>query len=423
VANNKEYSVASTRAGRLVRQSSGYTAFIPSVLPPTPPVTVDASMQKLLSKADQAIGRLDGYAEQLPNPDLFVAMCVRREAVLSSQIEGTQSTLDDVLKFELDPSLREVPQDVEEIVNYVRAMNYGLERVNELPLSLRLLREIHGQLLRDGRGHERQPGEFRTSQNWIGAENASLATASYVPPPPHEMREALDNFERSLHEDLDLPDLIYCGLAHAQFETIHPFLDGNGRVGRLLVTFLLVHRETLRRPLLYISYFLKRHRAEYYDRLTAIRLDGDWEGWTRFFLRGVAETALEATETARAIVRMRETHRAVVEEAGLGLNGLRLVDLLFARPLVNVKLVAELLGGDGVSFRTANGLVSEFTRLGLLHEMTGGRRNRRFRYEPYLDLFREPAIDDDLLGDPQTTSADGDDVASAGVIRRSLRRE
>jgi Fic family protein len=215
-------------------------------------------------------------------------MYVRREAVLSSQIEGIQSTLEDTLTFELDPGQRGVPQDVEEIVNYVRAMNYGLERLTELPLSLRLIREIHAELMRGVRGADKLPGEFRRSQNWIGPQNAPLSQATFVPPPVPEMMNALYNLEEFLHED-NLPVLVRCDLAHAQFETIHPFLDGNGRVGRLLITFQLVHGGILHRPLLYLSYYIKRHKAEYYDRLTAVRQDGNWEGWLRFFLHGVSD--------------------------------------------------------------------------------------------------------------------------------------
>ena len=393
--------MASNRAGTFVKQLTGYRAFIPEPLPPTPGIRLDdPELARLLSLADQSIGRLDGYAELLPNPDLFVAMYVRREAVLSSQIEGTQSTLDDVLTFELEERLDELPQDVEEIVNYVRAMNYGLHRIEELPLSLRLLREIHAELLTGTRGQDRDPGEFRRTQNWIGAQNAPLSAATFIPPPPDEMMRALGDLEKFLHEDQTLPVLVHCGLAHAQFETIHPFLDGNGRVGRLLIAFLLVHAGVLARPLLYLSYFLKRHRAEYYDRLMAVRLDGDWEGWLRFFLRGVAETAAEATETARAIVRLRERHRRLVEEADLGVNGLRLIDLLFERPLVNVNLVKDRLVPGGVSFATANNLVAAFERIGFLEEMTGGRRNRRFRYTPFLALFddHEEVADRDSSG-------------------------
>ena len=384
-----------SRAGRFVKQSAGYTAFIPAPLPPNPPPQMDGAMVGLLSRADQAVGRLDGVARTLPNPDLFVAMYVRREAVLSSQIEGTQSTLEDVLAFELDPRHRGVPQDVEEVVNYVKAMNYGLERLATLPLSLRLICEIHAELMSGVRGADKLPGEFRRSQNWIGPGGAGLSEASFVPTPVPEMTEALHDLENFLHTDDDLlPMLVRCGLVHAQFETIHPFLDGNGRAGRLLITFQLVQAGVLHRPLLYLSYYIKRHKAEYYDRLTAIRGDGNWEGWLRFFLRGVAETAEEATTTAEAIVGLREEYREFLQNEGLGLNGLRLLDLLFRRPLVNVNLVKDRLD---VAFRTANDLVDRLVALELLEEITGGQRNRVFRYTPYWRLLREPeaAVEED----------------------------
>jgi len=313
-------------------------------------------------------------------------MYVRREAVLSSQIEGTQSTLDDVLAFELDPRGQEIPRDIDEVVNYITAMKYGLDRLSTLALSLRLIREIHAVLLQDVRGAHRQPGEFRTSQNWIGPENAPLERATFVPPPVFEMNWALDNFEHFLHHEQMLPVLIHCGLAHAQFETIHPFLDGNGRVGRLLISFLLCYRSVLHRPLLYLSHYLKRHRAEYYDRLMAIREDGNWEGWTQFFLRGVVETAQEATATASAIASLREHHRNLIQQERLGVNSLELLDLLYQWPLLNVNFVKDKMGA---SFYTANKLIESFERLGLLDETTGGQRNRRYRYTLYMDLFRE----------------------------------
>jgi Fic family protein len=391
---------SSLRAGRYIRQPTGYRAFIPAPLPPDPPLQIDVPLLGLLSRADQALGRLDGATQTIPNPDLFVAMYVRQEAVLSSQIEGTQSTLDDVLAFELEAQPLDLPADVGEVVNYVRAMNYGLERLAELPLSLRLIRETHRELLQDVRGDERSPGDFRTSQNWIGPARAPLSQAVYIPPPVGEMQNALDNFEKFLH-DSTLPPLIQCALAHAQFETIHPFLDGNGRVGRLLVTFLLVHRGVIHRPLLYLSYFLKRYRAEYYDRLMAIREADDWEGWLRFFLRGVAETAEAATDRAGAIIALRERHRAHVQEHGPGVSGLRLLDLLFNRSLVNVNLVRSEMN---VTFTTASRLVEQFVSLGLLDEVTGGQRNRVYRYTPYLALFAEPEPPADL-GPIQTTES------------------
>jgi Fic family protein len=378
------------RTGQLVKQATGYSAFIPAGLPPVPPVRIDPELTRLLSDADWALGRLDGIATVLPNPDLFVSMYVRQEAVLSSQIEGTQSTLEDVLQFEIDSKGQDFPKDIQEVVNYVGAMNYGLDRLKTLPLSLRLIREIHSKLLTGVRGSNRMPGEFRTSQNWIGPSGCTLANATFVPPPPvPEMLAALDNLEKFLHDD-SLPLLIQCGLAHAQFETIHPFLDGNGRVGRLLLTFLLCQKRALERPLLYLSHYLKQHRAEYYDRLTAIRNDGDWEGWLKFFLRGVQQVSQEAADTARNILRIIEEHRQLLNEK-LAKDKLAatpydfaFLEYLFQQPIVTVRLAEQHLN---CAFVTANKVVERFVNLGLLEEMTGFQRNRRFRYAPYLALF------------------------------------
>lgn len=387
MASPETASARNGRAGRFARQPSGYDAFIPANLPPTPPLQIDGEMLGLLSQADQALGRLDGIVKVVPDPDFFVGMYVRREAVLSSQIEGTQSTLQDLLEVELEPRKRDRHSDVGDIVNYVAAMNYGLDRLSELPLSLRLIREIHSELLRDGRGAHATPGEFRTIQNWIGPAGGSLKQATFVPPPVPDMHRALDNFERFLHSDEGRPVLLDAAIAHAQFETIHPFLDGNGRVGRLLITFLLVHSGSLRKPLLYLSYYFKLHRAEYYDRLMAIRLSGDWEGWLKFFLRGVASTADEATHMAERIFELRERHRSLILSENLGSNGLLLLSRLFDRPIINVRLAAAALDS---AFPTANRLVSRFQELGLLHELTGQRRSRVFAYQPYLALFDDP---------------------------------
>ncbi|HEX7245299.1 MAG TPA: Fic family protein [Solirubrobacterales bacterium] len=372
------------RAGRFVSQPEGYEAFVPNPLPPQPALVLDASLLRLLENAVAELGRLDGVAKVIPDPDFFVSMYVRREAVLSSQIEGTQSTLEDLLERELDDDESEPLSDVLDLVNYVQAMNFGLERIKTLPLSLRLIREIHGELLRDGRGSKATSGEFRQSQNWIGPPGATLRQATFIPPPVPDMKEALHGFEKFLHEDGRYPTLIDVGLAHAQFETIHPFLDGNGRVGRLLNTFLLVHRGMLRQPLLYLSHFFKLHRTEYYDRLMAVRLKGDWEGWIGFFLNGVVQTAREATETAERLFELREAHRSAIIERNLGQNGLMLLSHLFRRPLVNINLVASLLE---TTFPTASRLVSSFEEAGLLREITGQKRSRMFRYDPYLLLF------------------------------------
>jgi Fic family protein len=378
----------SQRAGRFVSRVEGYAAFVPKPLPPEPPLGLDAALLGLLEDAVSELGRLDGVAKVIPDPDFFVGMYVRREAVLSSQIEGTQSTLEDLLEKELEPEEGDPLSDVLDLVNYVRAMNFGLKRIETLPLSLRLIREIHRELLRDGRGSAATPGEFRRSQNWIGPAEAGLAKATFIPPAVPDMKNALHSFEGFLHDDGHYPTLIEVGLAHAQFETIHPFLDGNGRVGRLLNTFLLVHRGMLRRPLLYLSHYFKLHRTEYYDRLMAVRLRGDWEGWIRFFLDGVLHTAREATETAERLFELRETHRSAIIDGNLGPNGLKLLSHLFQRPLVNINHVASLIDS---TFPTASRLVSNFESMGLLHEITGRKRSRMFRYEPYLALFEDAA--------------------------------
>lgn len=376
------------RTGQYVLQPGGYRAFVPKGLPPSPPIQFDPEMMALLSKADRALGRLDGATELLPNPELFVYMYVRKEAVLSSQIEGTQASLMDVLEFEAQALKPGRPQDVPEVVNYVAAMNYGLERLQELPLSLRLLREIHAKLLEGVRGGERNPGEFRRTQNWIGAPGAGgLAAASFVPPPPHEMLAALSNLEKFFYDTSPLPMLIKVGLIHSQFETIHPFLDGNGRMGRLLITFLLCKEGILQRPLLYLSHYFKEHRTEYYERLQATREQGDLEGWLKFFLGGVYEVAQEATSTARKIVQMREEHRHLIA-ASLGRSagkGLTLLEALYFRPIISIEVAKDI---TKTAYSNANKLVEQFIGLGLLAETTGRKRHRRFVYEPYLALFR-----------------------------------
>jgi Fic family protein len=383
----------------MITQPEGYRAFVPAPLPPDPPLAFDAQLASVLARAGTALGRLDGVAATLPNPNLFVAMYVRREAVLSSQIEGTQSTLDDLLAYEIDPKRPNLPDDVDEVVNYIGAMNYGLARLDTLPLCLRLLREIHGRLMEGTRGGNKSPGEFRQSQNWIGGARG-LVDATFIPPPPHEMQAALGNLERFLHDSGGLDPLIVAALGHAQFETIHPFLDGNGRIGRLLITFLLCHEKVLQRPVLYLSHYLKQHRASYYDRLMAIRLAGDWEGWLRFFLAGVADVAREAEQTARQIVQLREDTRQRAQAARMSTTAFRLLEYLFQRPIINVNAARAHLG---VSFAAANSLVRELSEIGLLSETTGASRNRIFRFGPYLDLFDDVAEEPAEPADPQHT--------------------
>jgi len=377
--------VSSDRAGRYVRQPTGYSAFVPKPLPPRPALRQDAELASLLSAADHRLGRLDGVAATLPNLDLFVAMFVHKEAVLSSQIEGTQASLDDVLEFEAGAASADMPGDVGEAVNYVAAMNHGLKLVNDLPLSLRLIKEIHKRLLEGVRGAEKEPGEFRRSQNWVGPMGTSLTEAMYVPPAVDDMKRAMGDLEGFLHDRRPLPPLIKCGLVHSQFETIHPFLDGNGRMGRLLITFLLCQQGILERPLLYLSYFFKRNRTEYYDRLQAVRDRGDWEGWMKFFLRGVIEVSSESANTVREILALRATHSEHLQKNLRSANSLRLLDRLYDRPITTVSGIAEHLG---LTFNGANTLVSKFCDLGLLTETTGGARRRRFAYSAYISLLR-----------------------------------
>lgn len=379
----------SSRAGRYVRQPAGYSAFIPAALPPEPPMVIAGELQRLLSEADRELGRLDGAILTLPNPDLFVFMYVRKEAVLSSQIEGTQSSLQDLLAVEASLFDDMLPRDVNEVVNYVRAMNHGLARLEALPVSVRLIREIHAELMQGGvRGSNLTPGELRVTQNWIGPAGMTLREATFVPPPADMVPECLADLERFLHSEDALPQLVQVGLAHAQFETIHPFLDGNGRVGRLLITFLLTERDLLSRPALYLSHYFKCHRAEYYDRLQAVRDNGAWEEWLAFFLRGVAEVSREAVATARAILEMRERFRGLITErmGRAAANGHRVMDRLFDQPMVTVATVRDWLG---VTPAAANNLVNRLTDLGLLREITGYARNRRFRFDPYLRVFED----------------------------------
>ena len=379
----------SSRAGRYIMQPSGYRAFIPAPLPPDPPVQIAGELQLLLSQADRALGRLDGSIQTLPHPDLFVYMYVRKEAVLSSQIEGTQSSLQDVLAAEAKILAPDRPKDVDEVVNYVRAMNHGLKRLAELPVSVRLIREIHTELLQGVRGSHLTPGELRTSQNWIGPGGCTLNEASFVPPPPHEVPQKLAELEKFLHTNTGLPLLIEIGLAHAQFETIHPFLDGNGRIGRLLITFLLCERQVLLKPVLYLSYFFKRYRQQYYEQLQSVRDAGTWEQWLTFFLKGVVEVSGQATDTARRILDLREAHRrAITESLGRAAgNGHRVLEHLYEHPIVSVNEVQGLIA---TTYPAANDLVARMVDIDILREVTGQARNRKFIYQTYIQLFNDP---------------------------------
>jgi Fic family protein len=358
---------------------------MPKPLPPDPPVAFDRELQMALSEADRSLARLDGVAAVLPNPELFIAMYVKKEALLSSQIEGTQASLQGILEFEADGMPRDDINEVREVINYVKAMDHGLARLKDFPFSSRLIREIHAILLAGVRGRTKTPGEYRRSQNWIGNAGAPLAAAVFVPPPADALEELVSDLEKFIHDEDGLPPLVKIALVHAQFETIHPFLGGNGRIGRLLITFFLCWRGILSRPLLYLSHYLKKNRQSYYDKLLAVRTHGDWEGWMLFFLRGVKEVSLEAAETARRIIDLKSRLSETIHSAhGSGLSSLRLLDLSFAMPLLDVPSIAAKLA---LSRQGATQLVDHFLSLGILHEITGKKRYRKFLFREYVTLI------------------------------------
>ena len=379
--------VTSSRTGTLVNTQTGYQAFLPNKLPPNPPVQIDAEMQYLLSAADRKLGRLDGITRTLPNPDLFLAMFVKKEAVLSSQIEGTQASLVDVLDA---PSMQEKSSakkgDVASVVNYVDAMNYGLQRLETLPLSLRLIREIHEILLQGVRGSDRNPGEFRRSQNWIGPQGCTLANASFVPPPAEDMLEAMNDLEKYFYNDDYIPPLIKIAIIHAQFETIHPFLDGNGRVGRLLITFWLCQQKILTKPLLYLSYFFKQNRTEYYDRLMNVRLHGDWENWIKFFLKGISVSSDASIDSAVKILNLKARYTSALENVSKNNSSYqKLLDRLFETPILTRKDVVDYLN---VSSPTAGSLLEAFCNLGILIDVAPEKqRGKIYYFNEYLEIL------------------------------------
>lgn len=372
------------RTGKYVNQLQGdtrYKAFIPNPLPFE--VKPEDKLQSLLSRANLALGRLDGVADILPNIIFFIFMYVRKEATISSQIEGTQATFIDVLKKEAKLEDAEVHKDVDEVINYIAAMNSGLERLKEFPLSLRLIKEIHQKLLQGVRGEGKRPGEFRTSQNWIGGP--TIETATFVPPAAPDVMNLMGNLEEYIYGVGVTPVLIKTGLIHAQFETIHPFLDGNGRVGRLLITFYLCHQQVLRKPLLYLSDYFKRNRQTYFDRLNLLRERDDVEGWLEFFLQGITETSERAVETARKIIMLRDYGIKQIAKLGRSTEkGMNLYDYLFQTPMVRVKDVERILN---IKNPNALVIVSKFVDLGILRELTGFKRNRVFSFADYIALF------------------------------------
>ena len=361
-------------------------AFVPAPLPPNPPVRLH-ELYGLIERASSALGRLDGIGAVLGDAHMFLYMYVRKEALLSSQIEGTQSSLSDLLRFEDDPARGTASgAEVEEVSNYVAAVGHGLRRLAELPVSTRLIREIHQILLASGRGSTMQPGEFRRSQNWLGGTRPG--NARFVPPPHERVVELISDVERFMHDDsVQLPFLVKVGMFHVQFETIHPFLDGNGRVGRLLITLLLCSRGFLAQPLLYLSLYFKRHRDEYYALLQTVRTTGDWEAWLRFFLEGIAEVSEQAIETAQELMALFGRDRARIEALGRpAASALRLHEHLRERPLATVAAVSKRLG---ISAPTVSKSLRHLEALGIVEEVTGRRRGRAFAYRDYLNLLEQ----------------------------------
>ena len=361
-------------------------AFAPWPLPPASPLELNRQRQKLLERATLALGRLDSITLLLPDPGIFLYAYVRREAVLSSQIEGTQSSLAQLLLFELEESPGVPFDDVVEVSNYVAALDHGLKRLEEMPLCNRLIREMHSVLLSKGRGSDKTPGEFRRSQNWIGGTRPGNAV--FVPPSPHRIEDCMAALERFLNdEDNPYPILIKAALAHVQFETIHPFLDGNGRIGRLLIAFILHHDRVLSQPLLYLSLYFKQHRAEYYRLLDLVRTEGDWEAWVDFFLEGVEYIASNAVETANRLLSLFKQDEQKVQAVGRGAStAFRVFRILCEKPLVNVNQVCKQ---TGMSFPAASKAMQSMEKIGIVREITGQQRNRVFAYDRYLAILNE----------------------------------
>lgn len=377
------------RIGRYIKSSvvggEYYTAYLPKPLPPEPPINMQ-QIYSLLDKASVAVGRLDGLSVVLPDTELFLYMYVRKEALLSSQIEGTQSSFSDLLIYENNGTPGVPIDDVAEVSSYVASMNYGLERLNDLPLSLRLIREIHEILMRNSRGSTKQPGEFRTTQNWIGGSRPGNAV--FVPPPPEYLMECLDNLEKFIHdENIAMPTLIKAALIHVQFETIHPFLDGNGRLGRLLITFLLCAAGLLKKPLLYLSLFFKNRRDEYYSHLQNVREKGEWEEWIKFFLEGVVLTSEQATETARRIIALFDSDRKKIETSDKSSTSVLVIHkYMQSHPVVST---TKLKDACDLTLPTVLRSLGILESMGIVKEITGRERHRIYIYKDYISILNE----------------------------------
>ena len=375
------------RAGHLITNLSGemaYKSFVPTPLPPKPSIELTEDMINLLIKANSQLAVLESIATRIPNVELFISMYVRKEALMSSQIEGTQATLEDVL----DPMIEaNTNRNVADVVNYIKATEFAIKRLHELPLCNRVIKETHAVLMEGVRGQEKSPGEFRRSQNWIGGQGSTLKNARYIPPSPDDMIEAMSDLEKYINADDELDALIRAALIHYQFETIHPFLDGNGRVGRLLITLFLMEKKVLSTPALYISYFLKKNRVEYYDRMTEVRAKGNYEQWVTFFLRALLESAEDATATIDELIALHDKNAAVISGMGRAAKNAMLVfEYLEANPIIEIRKTAEALS---ITFNTASSAVKRLTDAGILVQTTNASRNRTFAYEDYLSILRK----------------------------------
>ena len=375
------------RAGMLKTNLSGeaaYKTFTPASLPPNPPVELDNETIELLVKANKQLGILESIAARIPNVNLFISMYVRKEALMSSQIEGTQATLEDVL----DPLIGEnANRNVADVINYIKAIEFAIARLNELPLCNRLIKEAHAVLMAGVRGQEKNPGEFRTSQNWIGGQGSTLKNARFIPPAPEDMIMAMSDLEKYINNDDELDVLIRVALIHYQFETIHPFLDGNGRIGRLLITLYLMEKGVLTTPALYISYFLKKNRIEYYDRMSEVRRNGNYEQWIKFFLQAIYESAEDATNTIDKLTALHDKNIAAISEMGRAAKtALRLFAYLEENPIIEIQKTATALD---ITFKTIADSVRRLCEMNILTQNSGDQRNRTFSYAAYLDILRE----------------------------------
>jgi Fic family protein len=381
-------AIIENRAGRFVPQTGGYSTFIPESLPPKDyrDLLLDENLQLALSNASAALARLDGVTQVLPNPDLFVAMYVKKEALLSSQIEGTQASLQGVLEFEAKMKSRENVNEIQEVINYIKAMNSGLEKLKTSTISVELFNEIHKTLITGTRGEQVLPGELRKIQNWLGV-SGSILDASYVPPPPEYVDTLIKELEEFINSNIKMPPLVKIALIHAQFETIHPYLDGNGRMGRLLITFYLCSIGSLSRPLMYLSFYLKKNREKYYELLNNIRNKGDWESWIYFFLKGVVEVSNNSIETAKKIIQLKgDVIKKLMENNVGGNNAIKLVDLLFERPYITTKIVSQDLK---ISMQAATILLSKFQKIGIIGEITGKQRYKEYIFLEYMKIIQD----------------------------------